>query len=80
MQCAMQCVGLSVSLTCDMTLACHMTLTHVSNIGRLGATVTEGGDAHLHKQLEYNSIGDHGSSVQVDSLWIHSEVRIYVYV
>jgi len=78
MQCAMQCVGLSDSLTCDMTLTCHMTLTHVSNIGRLGATVTEGGDAHLHKQLDYNSIGD--TYVQVDSLWIHSEVRICVYV
>jgi hypothetical protein len=48
-------------------------VSRIANIGRLGATVTEHGDAHLQQQLDYNNIGDGGLSVPADSLWIHSE-------
>ena len=48
-------------------------VSRISNIGKLGATVTEGGDAHLQKQLQYNNVGDKGLAVSASSLWIHTE-------
>jgi len=48
-------------------------VSRITNIGRLGATVVEGGDAHLQRQLDYESVGHQGLQVAPGSLWIHTE-------
>jgi hypothetical protein len=51
-------------------------VSRISNIGRLGATVTEDGqDPHLQRQLQYNKVGDEGLAIRPEALWIHSEAQ-----
>ncbi len=51
-------------------------LSRISNIGRLGATVTDDGqDPHLQRQLRYNKVGKEGLAIRPETLWIHSEAQ-----